>query len=529
MKALSTTCSILLLSSLCLHADLRLPAILSDHAMFQANQPIQIWGWTDPGAKVKVTFTSGDAASSPGFDATAGAEGKWSGQLSPLKDGVAGTLAISTDKGERKIINDLLVGEVWLGSGQSNMQYALTGWGHINPDEAPLIANNIEIAKKEADAAKPPIRYFGVKMSRSITPQDDVSGNWILVDAKTVPHCSAVAWNFALALQDKLQVPVGMIVSAVGDTPVQCWMSKEALASTSCGAAIAQRNQQNLALDTPEIVKKYTDDLAAWKAANPTPDLQMKNHASAPVHPPDLGADNHVPNQYYNTMIHGLQPYTIQGVIWFQGDGNQGNAYEYPELIQAMIKEWRAEWNEQLPFYYVEVNNMQAPGPDPVQYNNVSLIREQQQGALALPKTAVVSSIDLGIFNAHFPNKKPVGQRLANIALKEVYGQPLGLVYCPQFKSFEIQGAKVRLHFENADGLRAREGGEVKGFAIRGAQGDWVWANGTIDGTDILVSSDQVPAPTAVRYAWALNPVISIENGAGLPLRPFRTDKDSKK
>jgi sialate O-acetylesterase len=226
-------------------------------------------------------------------------------------------------------------------------------------------------------------------------------------------------------------------------------------------------------------------------------------------------------------MIHGLEPYTLRGILWFQADGNASHPAEYSELFQALIREWRADWHEQLPFYFVEMNNTHAVQQTPVELNNLCLIREQQHGALQLPGVGMAAAIDLGNGNPHFPNKRAVGQRLAALALHNVYGQP-GQPNSPIFRSFKIEGNKVRLSFDDATGLRARAGGEVKGFAIRGASGDWVWAAGKIVGEQILVWSDAIPSPVAVRYAWAQNPIISIENAAGLPLYPFRTDRESE-
>jgi sialate O-acetylesterase len=227
-------------------------------------------------------------------------------------------------------------------------------------------------------------------------------------------------------------------------------------------------------------------------------------------------------------MIHGLEPYALRGIIWFQADGNIKHPLEYSELFLAMIKEWRADWKETLPFYFVEMNNMrEAKQTNPVQPHDLCLLREQQHSALQLPGVGMVASIDLAGKNIHFPNKKPVGERLANLALRDSYHLPMGQVESPLYKGFAIEGNKVRVKFSNADGLRVRGGGDLKGFAIRGNTGDWVWATGQIEGEEIVVGSDQVAAPVAVRYAWAANPIISVENSAGLPLFPFRTDSES--
>ena len=231
----------------------------------------------------------------------------------------------------------------------------------------------------------------------------------------------------------------------------------------------------------------------------------------------------------FNGMIAPLVHYGLKGAIWFQADGNLGDVDEYGTLIKALISDWRAQWYRPLPFYYVEMNNMRDyPQTKPVQYNPLCVLREQQQAALDLPNTGVVCSIDVGLPlpEPHFPNKKPVGDRLAALALNDVYGQK-GLVNSPAYKSFDVEGNKIRLTFTSADGLRLMPGHPFAGFAIKGATGDWVWAQGQIDGQTIVVWNDSVPKPVAVRYAWAANPIVSIQNAAGLPLRPFRTDTDS--
>jgi sialate O-acetylesterase len=513
------------------NAELRLPAVISDHALMQANKPLSVWGWASPGAIVKVAFVGSDSRTAGSFTATAGADGRWSGKLPKLESGTAGRLEVSSDKDGSKTVNDVLIGEVWLGSGQSNMEYSIhvTRYGPdpAFPEEFAEVAHNVEVAKQEAAAAKPPIRYFHVVSPASDKEMEDVKGVWVLGDASNVETFSAVAWNFAVALQNRLHVPIGLIVSSIGGTPVEAWMSRKTLESTSAGAAVERRQAAALAAVTPEKVAQHEAAMKAWETANPTPELQHKNGASKPkiLY---TSADIRSPNRMYNGMIRGLEPYTLRGVIWFQADANMNHPEEYPELFQALIKEWRAEWGEQLPFYFVELNNMfEDKQTKPVQPHLLTYIREKQHAGLLLPGTGMVASIDLGTKNPHFPNKKPVGQRLAGLALRDCYGIP-GQVNSPMFRSFVVEGNNVRLTFSDADGLRVRGGGEVKGFAIRGSSGDWVWASGKVEGNQIVVWSDEVRTPVAVRYAWAANPVISIENSAGLPLYPFRTDTGSK-
>lgn len=226
-------------------------------------------------------------------------------------------------------------------------------------------------------------------------------------------------------------------------------------------------------------------------------------------------------------MIHGLAPYTLQGFLWYQGESNADRAPLYGELIQAMVKRWRSDWHNELPFYYVELASFRPPQTEPIEPRGWGYIREAQAEVLKLPKTGVATGIDLGLAaDIHYPMKKPLSRRLEGMALADIYGKP-GLVRSPQLDGFKLDGSQVRLQLKNADGLRVRAGGEAVGFVIAGADHRWVWAQAKIDKDEILVWSDEVAKPAAVRYGWANNPKISIENAAGLPLRPFRTDSQS--
>ena len=512
-------------------ADLRLPAVISDHAMIQADKPVAIWGWATPGATVKVAFEGNGSSPANSFQAVSDANGKWSGQLPAMKAGTAGQLQIDSDKDASKTINDVLVGEVWLGGGQSNMDYRISGLGGsggldaTNPEEVAQTAQNLALAQKEADAATPPIRCFDVTSPGADQPVDDVKGSWVLADSKNVGTLSAVAWNFAVTVQNKTHLPVGLIVSCQGGTPVEAWMSQETLEAIPAGVAVLDRNNKKLAEMTPEKVAQLEADMKAWVATNPS-NFRLRTGKKPAI--PYTKTYWGVPVRLYNGKIHGLQPYTLRGIIWYQADGNMGNVTEYSDLFQGLIKEWRTDWKEQLPFYFVGLNNMWGTNARPVDTNPVCILREQQYGGLKQPATGIASAIDVGsATNPHYPNKKPVGERLAGLALRDLYNQP-GQANSPMYQSFTVEANKVRLKFTDAEGLRIRGGGSLIGFAIRGATGDWVWANGDIEGQDIVVSNDQIPAPTAVRYAWAPNPPISVENGAGLPLLPFRTDTDSK-
>jgi sialate O-acetylesterase len=477
-----------------LRAELRLPAIFGDHMVMQAGQSMPVWGWSEAGETVKVVFIDEKGAKKTSGNATAGSDGRWRLHLAALPTRLAGRLLVQNGKGEKKEIADVMVGEVWLAGGQSNMSYRV---GSSNVAPATLAE-----ARKEAGATAPMIRFFMTAGRGRDTPQDDVSGRWEVAAPDTVARCSAVAWYFGGALHEKLHSPVGLIVSAVGGTPAEAWIPQAALNDTSVAAAILKRRQIAI-------------------AGNQDKDM---NDLTRPF-------GRHAPARLYNGMIAGLGDFPVRGVIWFQADGNIKQPWEYGELIQTLVKSWRRQWQSRLPFYYVEMNDMHAAQQTPFDKKDepLALIREQQNSALLLPGTGVVSAIDLGRegnpgFNAHFPVKKPVGVRLANLALAEVYEVPLGEVHSPEFTGYSAEGDKLRLHFNHAKGLRARGGGAVKGFVLKKSGHEWVWAGGEVDGETILVWNQAVPKPLEVRYAWARNPVTSIENEAGLPLRPFRAE-----
>ena len=509
-------------------AAIRLPAIVSDHAVLQAGKPVAVWGWATSGARVTVEFIrGGDSAARAAFQATADSRGKWSGRLPALATGTAGRLVIASNRDSAVTVSDLLVGEVWLGGGQSNMVYSISGkYGAdpTNPAEVAQVARNVATARREAANLAEPIRYFEVATRDLVHPDDDVVGRWVEAGPGNVSSFSAVAWNFAAALQRRLHAPIGLVVSCVGGTPVEYWMSRPAIDATAAGAAVEERYREIVAYVTAYVEAATR----AWFLANPTPELQMKNRGSMPV-PFVPGDFNKVPARFYNGMIHGLEPYTLRGVIWFQADGNRRRPLDYGELFRALIRDWRAHWGEQLPFYFVEMNNMVSdPQARPVEPDSLCLIREQQHAGLEEPGVGMVVSIDLGTKNAHFPNKKPVGERLARLALRDCYHLPMGEVDSPIFRGYRIEGSRIRLQFDHAAGLRVRGRFWTGRFAIRGASGDWAWADSRIEGSDILVWNHSIPAPAAVRYAWAPNPLVSVENGACLPLSPFRTDTGAR-
>lgn len=526
-RMLASVAALLLIPATMLHGALRLPAVIGNHAVIQAGKPVVIWGWATPGHEVSVSFASQRGPTQRATAKTA-ADGRWSCTLPAQPAGIAAEIDVRTLSEPPLKVADVLTGEVWLCSGQSNMSYLLTTKARTpNETTGPEI---LAAAQQAATAAHGALRYFAVAGKRADDPLDDVQGQWVVATPETAGRCFALSWNFAVTLHDRLHVPVGVINSAIGGTAVETWTPLPELQACPAGPATIRRYKAKLDGVAADVKSKFAADLAAWTRRYPTAELQQQHLAARPVL-----ADNisNMPARLYNGMIHGLEPYTLQGFLWFQGDGNFGNPQEYGELVKTLIRAWRSHWHDDtLAFYYVEMQNYHAPQQQPVEPNPMSLIREAQQAALQLPNTDVAASLDQGIdqpnYEAHFPNKQPLGQRLAGLALNNVYGQP-GLVHSPQFRKHLVEGNKVRLQFDHADGLRLRGHAGLRGFAIRSAEGDWVWAQGQIQGQEIVLWNDAVSTPAAVRYAWAFNPLLSVENGAGLPLRPFRTDTGSAK
>ncbi len=503
-----------------------MPAVFSDHAMIQADKPVEIWGWATPGKVVAVTFRPKEGKVYQSWVKTA-ADGRWKGQLPAVKAGTSAELEVHTHEETPIKITDVLAGEVWLCSGQSNMSYLLTTTGRKpNESTGPEI---LAEAQKNATEAQGALRYFAVSAKRADTPLEDVPGRWIVATPETCGGCFALSWNFAVTLHQRLHVPVGVINTAIGGTAIEPWTPRPELEACTAGAATIARYKAKLDSVGPEVKAKYESDLAAWTQRYATPELQQQNLSTKPIL---ADGNSNMPSRLYNGMVHGLEPYTLKGFLWFQGDGNFGNPQEYGELVQTLIRAWRSHFKDDtLPFYYVEMQNYRKPQEAPVEPNPMSLIREAQQGALLLPHTDVAASLDQGIdkpdYEAHFPNKKPLGERMAGLALNNLYGQP-GLVHSPAFKSWAVEGGKVRIKLEHAEGLRMRGTAGLRGFAIKSADSGWLWAQARIDGEELVLWHDQIASPVAVRYAWAFNPLLSVENRAGLPLRPFRTDKESK-
>jgi sialate O-acetylesterase len=482
-------------------AELWMPNIFSSNMVLQQKQPNPIWGKGDPGATLEVRFA--DRVQ----EVTVGEDGRWMAALPSMKAGnTAYDLRVSHGA-ESLYFDNILIGEVWVASGQSNMQWSVKQ--SDNPE-------------KEIGAAKyPNLRLFYVKRVTADTPQEDCEGTWEQCSPETVAGFSAVAYYFGRELHKKLKVPVGMIHTSWGGTPSEAWTSQETVEKEPAFAPITAR-WENIIAKWPETLAAHEKKVADWKAKKEkgeATDKQKPRFPMGPDHP-------HRVSSLFNGMINPIVPYGIQGAIWYQGESNAGRAYQYRTIFPAMIEDWRMHWGEgDFPFYFVQLANYKARSDEPTPDSDWAELREAQFMTLALKNTGMASAIDIGeADDIHPRNKQDVGKRLARWALRHDYKMRDVVPSGPLYKSHSISGdGKVSIRFDHAKGLHAK-GGKLGGFMIAGEDKQFVWADAEVKGKKVIVWSDQVPNPKAVRYGWAINPVSTLYNAAGLPASPFRTD-----
>ena len=507
-------------------ADVHLSPLFSDGAVLQRGRQIPIWGIADPGESVTVRMNGKEAAGK------ADSSGRWSIQF-PAQD-AGGPFDLTVQGKNTIVLRDVVVGEVWVASGQSNMQFPLMTLDPANPVHGPQ-------AKEAIAAANDPLlRMFNVEFHASPDkPADDMAlpaGQWKAATPKNAPGFSAVAYYFASELRKNLNVPVGIIHSSVGGTPAEAWTSQPVVASLPECKPVLDGWDQLIAAYPAEMKIFEEKTLPEWKAAAEKAKAEDQPPPKK-IHPPAGPGNRSRPSTLFNGMIAPLIPYGIQGVIWYQGEANGGgnsracSPLVYRTLFPALIKDWRSRWGQgDFPFLFVQLANLRAPQTAPVE-GGMGMIREAQMMALSVPNTGMATAIDLADKDnpddIHPHNKREVGRRLSLIALATVYHQNLPSYSGPLFSGFEVKGNQVRLSFTHIAGGLAAGGDQLEGFAISGKDGKFVWGNAKIDGETVLVSSDQVSEPASVRYGWASNPIGNLRNQAGLPAPPFRTDTDA--
>ena len=486
-------------------ADVKLPAIFSDNMVLQRDMPVPVWGCAAAGEEVTVTIAGQTKKAAPD------ASGKWRLTLEALKTSDNPCTMVVSGKNTLTLSN-VLVGEVWIGSGQSNMQMAV------------ISSNN---AKEEIAAANyPKIRLISVPIKGASEPQDNFTGKWVECSPATVGHFSAAEYFFGRELQKTLNVPIGLIHCSWGGSSCEAWTKRSVLEGNPLYEPMLARYDKAVAAYDPEKAKAaHEKRVVDWKKAAEAAKAANKK---AP-YPPHFAGDPRTGNQraanLYNGMLHAVIPYAIRGAIWYQGESNAGRAYQYRQLFPLMIQTWRTDWHQgDFPFLFVQLANFMAVKPEPAQSNWAEL-REAQSMTLKLPNTGQAVIIDIGdAVDIHPKNKQDVGKRLALWALAKTYGKDL--VYSgPMYRSMEKQDGQIVLHFDHVGGGLVAKGGEkLTGFAVAGEDKKFVWAEAKIVGDTLVVSSPKVKDPVAVRYAWADNPICNLYNKADLPASPFRTD-----
>lgn len=486
-----------------LPARVSLAPLFSDHLVLQRDKPVPVWGHASPGETITVKF----GAQTVG--ATATADGRWIVYLEPLLTSSEPAELVVTGK-NTVTVRDVLVGEVWLASGQSNMEWPLS------------LAR--EASHEIAAADFPTIRQLKIERTVATAPVDTVkTSGWVPASPETAGDFSAVGYFFARHLSRKLGgVPVGIIDSSWGGTTIEAWMSDAARHSTSIASVLDARWQQARSEWPPERVARYPADMEAWqKAEAEAKAKQTKNLLPWPQPPASLDSPA-LPGGLYNGMIAPLQPGALRGILWYQGESNADRADEYPELFSTLIRTWRSHWGDAgLPFYFVQIPNYADGEPNGRKW---ARLREAQAAALALPATAMAVTIDVGdAQNLHPPDKEPVGRRLALIAEAKTYG--LSVDYSgPQFAGATREGRAMRVRFAHGVAGLVAHNRPVQSLEIAGADRTFYPATARIEGDTLLVSAPEVAEPVAVRYAWTNAPIANLYDGTGLPAAPFRSD-----
>ncbi len=498
-----------MLGALGLRAEVKLPSLLSDGMVLQQGMKVNIWGTADPGEQVTVTFEGQQVS------AITESGGQWKVKLGPLNLGGPFTMTVA---GKNTLtLHDVLVGEVWVCSGQSNMEMPVgtnpQGWsgGVVNSQD--------EIAR----ADYPMLRLFTVQKAVAGKPQSEVKGYWAAARPQTVGEFSAVGYFFGRDLLKVLNVPIGMIHSSWGGTPAESWTSRGTLESDPEFASILESGTKLLS-PYPKVFQDYEQHMAEWRRDSDKAESAGAPVPAAPAIPDDPRRNPWRPAGLFNGMIMPLTSYAIRGVIWYQGESNSDRPVQYRKLFPAMIGDWRKAWGEgDFPFLFVQLANWGIHVP---QFSFAGL-REAQLMTLSLPKTGMAVTIDIGDgSDIHPKNKQDVGYRLALAAQAIAYGRDV-MYSGPIYDSMAVEGDKIRLRFKYVyGGLVAKNSplSALNGFEIAGDDHKFVAAEAKIDGDTVVVRSEKALHPVAVRYAWAMNPSCNLYNRAGLPASPFRTD-----
>lgn len=459
--------------------DVELASIFGDAMVLQRELPVPVWGWADSGEEVSVSFAGQTQK------AVADKEGRWQIKLGPLKANSAGQML--TVSGKNKLaLKDVLVGEVWICSGQSNMEWPLT--------------RSLNAKQEISQADHPQVRLFNVPghITAPIA-REKCPGQWTLCAPDSARGFSAVGYFFGRRLQQELKVPVGLVGSNWGGTRIEPWTSPAGFQSV------------------PEL-KSIADEVAGRDATSKV--------------------NGRSPSAIYNAMVHPLAPFAMRGAIWYQGESNGNEGESYYHKTHALVNGWRKLFNPELAFYWVQLANFRKPNDNPAGGDGWANLREAQRKALDIKHTGMAVITDIGeAGDIHPRNKQDVGWRLAQWALHQTYGQKSLVPSGPLYRGHKVDGGTLRLEFDNVGGgliVGSKQGlaptkqepnGKLARFAIAGADKQWHWADAKIDGDVVVVSSPKVAQPVAVRYGYTMNPTgANLYNKEGIPASPFRTD-----
>jgi sialate O-acetylesterase len=504
--------------STALFAEVKPSSLFCDHMVLQREIAIPVWGTAEAGEKVTVTLKNSSATS------TTNASGKWMLKLPKQKAGGPYKLEI---KGINTFtVEDVYVGEVWLCSGQSNMDMTVAKedryWCGVQNE-----------AEEVANANYPQIRVFDVDFTPKNIVQPNARGKWEICSPRTVGHFSAVAYLFAREMYMKYKVPIGLLTSAFGASTAETWISEQALEKHPDLKPLLDtytQKREKFTADSAVSMSEYREKMAMYKgdlaaAQAATGDVNTKKTKAPRNSNPEL--DQHNPYVCYNGMIAPLIPYGIRGALWYQGESNGPSAKQYREIMETLVADWRTRWGQgNFPFLYVQLANYGKPMTLPVKNDPLMTVREAQVLNLSIPNTGMAVAIENAgdnPTNIHPKNKQAIGYRLGLIARAKVYGEKVEYSG-PMYKNYKIDGNKIRLSFTHTGkGLVAKDG-KLTGFALCGEDKKWVWADAKIKGKTIIVSSPEITKPIAVRYCWGTNPPASLSNKEGLWTPNFRTD-----
>ncbi|MDR3460413.1 MAG: sialate O-acetylesterase [Verrucomicrobiae bacterium] len=490
-----------------LRAEVKLASPFTSHMVLQCDAKVPVWGTADSGELVTVEF-AGQKKS-----VTADAAGNWRVVLKPMKPSAESrSFRVAGSQTAQPVqLDDVLVGEVWLASGQSNMDFSLSKkvkhFAGVTNEDAEIAAANY-----------PLLRMFTGTAAKTYAPQNNVGGSWQVCTPETAPAFSAVGYFFARDLQREIKVPVGILTLAFGASTAEAWIRRETLTNDAQLKPMVDRFDAAVAAfrtNPPAVVAPpRSEDVSA---TNTAPAGRRRGSSG----PRDPVQDQHNATVLFNGMIAPVIPYAIRGAIWYQGESIAGGAAGralYPQVQATLVRDWRKLWHEgDFPFYIVQLAGQEADSNNP-------LVREAQATILELPNTGMAVATDIGERkNVHPKNKQDVGDRLARIALAKVYGHKIEFSG-PMYQSMKIEDGTIRVTFSHADGLMTKDE-TLKWFSLAGPDGKFVPAEAKIDGKTVIVSSPEVAAPVAVRYAWVNFPDGGhLYNAAGLPAAQFRSD-----